>query len=85
MWDNFWKKLVVQQSYDIMIATVPYTSQYPLSVYDCRTKNIRQLTDWCDVLNYIFVKEDKLYLAAMDTKKTIITSCATEKQENQQI
>lgn len=68
-----------------MIATVPYTSEYPLSVYDCRTKNIRQLTDWCDVLNYIFVKEDKLYLAAMDTKKTIITSCATEKQENQQI
>ena len=80
------------------IATVPYTSQYPLSVYDpqkkllyyssrlkgthedevfvydCRTKETRQLTDWCDVLNYMFIKEDKLYLAAMDTKKTIITS-----------
>lgn len=80
------------------VATVPYTSQYPLSVYDpktellyyssrlkgtredevfvynCRTKKTKQLTDWCGVLNYMFIKGDKLYLAAMDTKNTIITS-----------
>lgn len=80
------------------IAAVPYTSQYPLSVYDpqkkllyyssrlkgthedevfvydCRTKKTRQLTDWCNVLNYMFIKENKLFLAAMDTEKRIITS-----------
>ena len=45
------------------------THEDEVFVYDCRTKETRQLTDWCDVLNYMFIKEDKLYLAAIGYEK----------------